>query len=133
MNNETPNSNLTSSFDYDDYARKMRSTFSSKDIINEDGSINHSYFLVKKGTYWNTKDDKGLRRGLEVFGVGAWKDIKEFELENKSEVEIELRTAILLGVKNLDGYQGKRLSSDDIEEEKTRKHRQRKKHDVKDS
>ena len=35
--------------DFDSYARNMRLTFSNKDMITEEGDINHKYFLVKKG------------------------------------------------------------------------------------
>ena len=36
-------------FDYSEYARKMRLALSDKNITKPDGSLNHQYFLVKKG------------------------------------------------------------------------------------
>jgi hypothetical protein len=54
--------------DFDSYARNMRLTFSNKDMITEEGDINHKYFLVKKGAYWSAKEDEALIRGLELFG-----------------------------------------------------------------
>jgi hypothetical protein len=54
--------------DFESYARNMRLTFSNKELITEEGAINHKYFLVKKGAYWSTKEDEALIRGLELFG-----------------------------------------------------------------
>lgn len=61
--------NRAGTFDYAKYARSMRSTLSNKDMITEDGSINHKYFLVKKGTYWNSSHNEALMRGIENFGI----------------------------------------------------------------
>lgn len=38
----------------------MRLALSNKEMITEDGEINHQYFLVKKGAYWNEDNDNAL-------------------------------------------------------------------------
>jgi hypothetical protein len=60
-------------FDYTEYARKMRLALSDKNITKPDGSLNHQYFLVKKGQYWNEDMAKELFKGLQNEGVGNWK------------------------------------------------------------
>lgn len=61
--------NKAGAFDYAKYARNMRLALSNKDMITEDGSINHKYFLVKKGTYWSSAHNEALMRGIENFGI----------------------------------------------------------------
>ncbi len=51
-------------------------------MIKEDESLNHEYFLVKKGAYWSEKEDRALKRGLHIFGVGKWAKIKDYELHD---------------------------------------------------
>jgi len=109
---------MSENFDFSTYAKNMRQTFSNKDMITDDGAINHKYFLVKKGAYWSRKEDEALIRGLELFGLGNWKDIKFYELDNYTEIEIELRASILLGTKNLKHLKGKNLKKEDINAER---------------
>ncbi|KRX01312.1 hypothetical protein PPERSA_11759 [Pseudocohnilembus persalinus] len=106
-------------FNYTEYAKQMRLSLSNKDIRKENGELNHIYFTVKKNQYFCPQKEKSLLRGLEIFGVGEWKDIKYFEFDqhNKtSEVELELRTCILLGVTNIKEYMGKRFTKQEIAE-----------------
>lgn len=63
---------MNTELDFDSYAKNMRLTFSNKEMIDDDGSINHKYFLVKKGAYWSTKEDEALIRGLELFGINFY-------------------------------------------------------------
>ena len=62
------NSYNNQNFDYAKYSKIMRLTFSNKEMINEEGLINHKYFLVKKGNYWSLSHNEALMRGLENFG-----------------------------------------------------------------
>eukprot|EP01016_Furgasonia_blochmanni_P022489 TRINITY_DN24481_c0_g1_i1.p2 TRINITY_DN24481_c0_g1~~TRINITY_DN24481_c0_g1_i1.p2 ORF type:complete len:202 (+),score=29.15 TRINITY_DN24481_c0_g1_i1:60-608(+) len=101
--------------DYVQYSKTMRKGFSLKEMVDEGANINHGYFLVKKGTFWSAKEDEALKRGLHVFGVGKWSKIKYFELKNYTEVELELRTCILLGTSDLTPYMGKRIEPEEIE------------------
>ncbi len=55
-------------FDYEEYAKNMRLDLSGSEICNEDGSLNHRYFLSKKGSYWSAEKEKALYRGIEVYG-----------------------------------------------------------------
>ena len=109
---------MAQKLDYDAYAKNMRLTFSHKDMIKEDGSINHKYFLVKKGAYWSRREDEALIRGLELFGIGKWNKIKFYELSNYNEIEIELRTNILLGVKDLSHLDGRKLKKEEVNAER---------------
>jgi hypothetical protein len=54
---------------YPQYCKNMRLTFATKDMIHDNGSINHKYFLVKKGIYWSSREDEALVRGIELFGT----------------------------------------------------------------
>src|SRR4051794_3418962 len=105
---------MTQQANYESYPRNMRLAFSNKDMVHDDGSINHKYFLVKRGAYWSPREDEALIRGLEICGVGKWNKIKFYELDNYSEVEIEMRTSILLGVDTVDHLHGKKLKREDI-------------------
>lgn len=60
----------SSQFDYSEYSRKMRLALSNEDIKNPgDGSLNHKYFLVKKGSYWSELNQKNLIKGLGLYGT----------------------------------------------------------------
>ncbi len=37
-------------------------------MADDEGNINHSYFMVKKGSYWSPEHEKSLIRGLNMFG-----------------------------------------------------------------
>jgi hypothetical protein len=43
------NEKQDSTFNYKEYARKMRAGLCDKHITHPNGDINHKYFLVKKG------------------------------------------------------------------------------------
>jgi len=68
--------------DYENYAKNMRLELSAPEMILQDGSINHQYFLVKKGAFWGKQHQKALIRGIEIFGIGRWLEIKNFALSN---------------------------------------------------
>lgn len=55
--------------DYHQYAKNMRNSLSNDEIKKEDGSLNHKYFLGKKGSYWSEINQKNLYRGLENWGI----------------------------------------------------------------
>ncbi|KAL4472034.1 hypothetical protein ABPG72_007083 [Tetrahymena utriculariae] len=103
--------------DYTQYAKNMRKDLSNKDIFQEDGSLNHSYFLTKKGQYWTLLNQKALQRGIELFGVGNWKEINHFEFSDKANiVELELRTCMILGINDITEYYGEKISEEEQEE-----------------
>ena len=99
---------------YTDYARDMRLALSDPDMITPAGAINHRYFMVKKDAFWNGKHQEALLRGLDLFGVGQWKDIMEYELQGFGVIEIELRVCLTLRTNNLTKYMGKKLKATDI-------------------
>lgn len=51
-------------FDYAEYATNMRLALSDPEQIHADGSINHQYFLVKKGTYYSPEMEMTLTECL---------------------------------------------------------------------
>ncbi len=55
-------------YDCSQYSKKMRLALSNEDIKNPDGSLNHKYFLVKKGSYWSELNQKNLIKGIGLFG-----------------------------------------------------------------
>ncbi len=55
-------------FDFENYARQMRTQLSNKLTTKEDGNINHAYFLAKKGAYWSPDHERALVRGIQLFG-----------------------------------------------------------------
>ena len=65
-----------------EYVTNMRKLFSNKNCILENGELNHKYFQTKLGQYWTQEDYEKLAKGIEEFGVGAWKEIKTSYLNN---------------------------------------------------
>nr|7YI8_D Chain D, Transmembrane protein, putative [Tetrahymena thermophila SB210]7YI9_D Chain D, Transmembrane protein, putative [Tetrahymena thermophila SB210] len=103
--------------DFTQYAKNMRKDLSNQDICLEDGALNHSYFLTKKGQYWTPLNQKALQRGIELFGVGNWKEINYDEFSGKANiVELELRTCMILGINDITEYYGKKISEEEQEE-----------------
>ncbi|KAM3146680.1 hypothetical protein pb186bvf_001210 [Paramecium bursaria] len=98
-----------------EYARQMRSALSNDHIRKNDGSINHQYFLVKKGQYWSNDMNIQLFKHLENDGVGNWKHMIRNQLELTTEIELELRTCLLFKISDLTDYMGKKYTKDQIE------------------
>ena len=69
----------------------MRESFSLKEMIKDDGDLNHEYFLVKKGSYWSESQENALKRGLHVFGVGKWGKILYYEFSDSFVYLISLK------------------------------------------
>jgi hypothetical protein len=64
------------------YSTQMRKTFSNKDCILENGSLNHKYWHTKINQYWTDNNYNLLIQGIEEFGIGAWLKIKNKYLKN---------------------------------------------------
>jgi hypothetical protein len=66
----------------EEYVISMRKLFSNKNCILPNGELNHKYFQTKLGQYWTEEENEKLSKGIEEFGVGAWKEIKTRYLNN---------------------------------------------------
>ena len=99
----------------EDYAKKMRLAMCNEDIVKENGDINHEYFLSKKNHYWSKTKQDSLIKGIEKFGVGNWEKIRESpDLNQCYDIELQLRTCVLLDTRDLSDHMGKKYSSEDI-------------------
>ena len=85
--------------------RELRLKLCSSPIIDRNGEINHEYFADVPGNHWSESDQQLLLQGIERFGVGNYEDINQL-LPTKSDIEIRLRTCLLLGVHCLEEYKG---------------------------
>ena len=56
-------------FDFKTYSKNMRLNLCGKDIIDNEGNLNHRYFLVKKGTYWSPEEDEYLINSFESISI----------------------------------------------------------------
>ena len=75
-------------------------------MVNEDGSINHRYFLDTPGRYWSEQDQAQLLQGIGEFGVGEHHLIQEKYLPQKTFIDVKLRTCLLLGIYDITDYYG---------------------------
>lgn len=85
--------------------RELRKLLSAQSIVDSDGNINHSYFRAVPGAFWSNEDETKLLQSIAEVGVGDLEYIKEHYFPNKSLIELELRTCILLGSHDLRPYQ----------------------------
>ena len=101
----------------EDYVKKMRKSLCSTDISKPNGDLNHSYFLDKKNHYWSQSHQTALIEAIEKHGIGNWEKIKQVEtLKNCYDIELELRTCVLLGTQSINEHWGKKYTVDDIKE-----------------
>jgi len=95
-----------------EWSRKMRLMFSPKDMISEDGSLNQEYFKPKqeilglKIKKWKDEERKLLIQGIEKYGIGNWKQIKEELLPLWVESELRVKASFLIGRQSLKLYKG---------------------------
>ena len=73
---------MNRNIDYARYACNMRLNLSLPEMITDDGSIRHEYFLNKKGGYWGPSEDEKLKKALKEGLFGQWDKIKgKYKLE----------------------------------------------------
>ena len=105
--------------DRKEYENILRKQFVKKEMLNNDYTLNKFYFKVEKGKKCWTKDTNlCLINGIEAFGIGNWQKIKINYLKDWNKIEIRLHTCILLGIQDLTHYNGKRLTKEEIFDEK---------------
>ncbi len=99
----------------EDYVREMRKGLCPGEVCDDAGNLNHKYFLSKKNKYWGDAQHKALADGLARFEVGEWQKFKKSPaLENFHDIELELRTCILLNVKSIATFKGRKLTDDEF-------------------
>eukprot|EP00198_Chlamydomonas_reinhardtii_P010015 XP_001699352.1 predicted protein [Chlamydomonas reinhardtii] len=99
--------------DRDNYIVQMRRRYSPAGMLNADGSINQDFFkprrvvLVADRAKWGDAEREGLYKGLEVHGVGKWREINRDYLKGQwDDQQVRIRAARLLGSQSLVRYMG---------------------------
>lgn len=99
----------------EDYVRAMRKSLCQGEVCDAEGNLNHMYFQSKKNRYWGDAQHKALIDGLAKFEVGDWAKFKKSPvLENFYDIELELRTCLLLNVKSTSSFIGRKLTADEL-------------------
>eukprot|EP01102_Stenamoeba_stenopodia_P013368 TRINITY_DN4327_c0_g1_i2.p1 TRINITY_DN4327_c0_g1~~TRINITY_DN4327_c0_g1_i2.p1 ORF type:complete len:141 (-),score=36.11 TRINITY_DN4327_c0_g1_i2:382-768(-) len=66
------------------WALKLRQKFTPKEMLKEDGTINHDWFKPKairiKVRKWGGKERELLVKGIEKHGIGNWTAIRQESL-----------------------------------------------------
>ncbi|KAG2486117.1 hypothetical protein HYH03_015212 [Edaphochlamys debaryana] len=106
------------------YVIDMRRKFSPPGMLNPDGSINQDFFkprrvvLVQERAKWGDVERDGLYKGLEVYGVGKWREIStEFLRGQWDDQQVRIRAARLMGTQSLQRYVGWKGSRAAVEAE----------------
>ena len=89
--------------DYVDYAQRMRGELSGPDMCNKEKGniINHTYFNTKKGFYWSEKNRQALIEGIAKYDFDFPTIQNEMFRGSKSLIELELRTCLHFGTKDI--------------------------------
>jgi len=99
----------------EEYVRAMRKHLCKGEVCDAEGNLNHEYFQSKKNSYWGEAQHKALVDGLAKYEVGDWEKFKKASaLESFYDVELELRTCLLLDVKSIAAFSGRRLTADEL-------------------
>lgn len=90
--------------------QQLRLQLCKPPIVDSTGNVNHEYFKVRPGQYWSDDDQHLLETQLKLHGVSNMSLIADAYLGRKTQVELELRTCIHLGTRDLatvDSFQGR--------------------------
>jgi hypothetical protein len=81
------------------YVKQMRLALCKTELIHSDGSLNHEYFMQRKGAFWGTKQTLALKKQLLQKGIGNWQEMKQDkDLESFYWQELEIRTQYMLAL-----------------------------------
>eukprot|EP01116_Phalansterium_solitarium_P019565 TRINITY_DN5518_c0_g1_i1.p2 TRINITY_DN5518_c0_g1~~TRINITY_DN5518_c0_g1_i1.p2 ORF type:complete len:155 (+),score=45.59 TRINITY_DN5518_c0_g1_i1:103-567(+) len=100
-----------------DWARRMRSMFSSDDMVDISGNLKLDYFKpVERAAArkWTERERAQLQAGLVAHGVGQWKDILENFLPEWGAEDLRVQTRRLLGRQQLEPYISARYRPTDV-------------------
>mmetsp|Transcript_16492 Transcript_16492/g.49377 ORF Transcript_16492/g.49377 Transcript_16492/m.49377 type:complete len:370 (-) Transcript_16492:415-1524(-) len=94
-----------------EWARQMRLLLSPPEMLLPSGDIDQEYFrphqvVDEVERKWGTEERDLLYQGLEEFGVGRWRKIREELLSDWDEHSLRMKTARLLGTQSLVRYIG---------------------------
>eukprot|EP00924_Labyrinthula_sp_SR-Ha-C_P005123 maker-scaffold_1-snap-gene-22.63-mRNA-1 protein AED:0.00 eAED:0.00 QI:71/1/1/1/0/0/2/101/144 len=103
--------------------KELRGLLAPKNLLFPNGSIDPNYFRSrnKEALHENWVHDKNhekLVKGIEKYGIGSWKKIKENLLPDWSETVLMIRTIQLIGKQNLTEYVGKKFTEEQLEAER---------------
>ena len=110
------------------YIIDMRRIYSPPNMINADGSINQDFFKPKRIVVlrprckWGKPQRDALYKGLEVHGIGKWREIAADFLRGGKwdDQQIRMHAARLLGSQSLARYVGWRGTKEKVELEYAR-------------
>uniref|UniRef100_A0A7S0UMB0 Myb-like domain-containing protein n=1 Tax=Polytomella parva TaxID=51329 RepID=A0A7S0UMB0_9CHLO len=93
------------------YVVEMRRNFSPAGVSNDDGSINQEFFkpqrvILVQEKKWGEAEREALYKGLQIYGVGKWRQIATTLLPLWDEQQLRIRSAKLLGTQSLARYVG---------------------------
>lgn len=89
----------------------LRRALSPQDLLNEDGSIDQSFFrpksvVVVEDKKWGPAEQDALLTGLATHGVGAWRAMRDALLPRWDETALRVKAARALGSQSLARYAG---------------------------
>ncbi|EFJ46448.1 hypothetical protein VOLCADRAFT_105588 [Volvox carteri f. nagariensis] len=110
------------------YVIEMRRRYSPPGMVNSDGSINQEFFKPKRIVVlqprckWGKPQRDALYKGLEVHGVGKWREIANDFLKGGKwdDQQIRMHAARLLGSQSLARYVGWKGNREMVEQEYAR-------------
>ncbi|KAK8810539.1 hypothetical protein WA158_007114 [Blastocystis sp. Blastoise] len=76
-----------------------------------------TYFYLQKLRTWTMEEEYLLIDGIKKYGIGEWELIRRDFLSEWDIEEIRLKTCRLMGIQNIDKYNGWKGNVDDIMKE----------------
>ena len=92
------------------WANRMRLAVTRPDALNEDGSIDQSFFKPKRVVFegaakkWGAAEKDKLYAGIEKYGIGEWGTIKEKLLPEWDTLNLRVKASRLMGTQSLARY-----------------------------
>ncbi|GFR52356.1 hypothetical protein Agub_g14900 [Astrephomene gubernaculifera] len=119
---------FTSLAERQQYVIDMRRRFSPPSMLSPDGSINQDFFkpkrivVLQQRSKWGPAQREALYKGLEVHGVGKWREIAADFLRGGKwdDQQIRMHAAKLLGSQSLARYVGWKGIKEKVEQEYAR-------------
>ncbi|KAJ3173365.1 hypothetical protein HDU87_007634 [Geranomyces variabilis] len=112
-----------------EWVKKMRLMFCvredleiTKNIVHPDGTLNQDYFRPPKGSTlkneevkkWTDKERDLLVKGIEVYGIGHFREISESYLPDWQPNDLRVKAMRLVGRQNLQEYKDWKGDAADI-------------------
>jgi len=105
-----------------EWAARLRQLLSPPGMLNEDGTIDQSFFKPKKVVIhvdrrWGDAEKDKLVEGIRSHGVGGWRTMKEKLLPKWDENTLRVKACRLIGCQNLKRYAGWKPTKSEMEAE----------------